>query len=1029
MHKPADSGQAFLALEAKRFRYAFAYDPILAVSVSKVDPLPHQIEAVYEHVLKKSRIRFMLAHDPGAGKTIMAGLVIKEMKMRNEVRRVLIVVPGQLKEQWRWELRDKLDEDFTVVDRSYFGASEGMGAWDGGQLITSIDFAKQDDVMGSMRDIRFDLIIVDEAHKMSAYSYGSSTAKTKRYKLGEMLSAMSRHILFLTATPHKGDTQNFRLLLDLLEPGYFATDAMMDESIKNQDNPLFLRRTKEDMKDFDGRPLFAPRSVETPDVQLSRPEKSLYNAMSKYISEQYNLATQSIKRHNITFALIILQRRFASSTFALSESLKRRRHRLKQLESDALKMDAAQRGMPAGAPDYADGVAEKDQWDEEKRWELITVAKNRRELREEIGILDGLIAKAEKIVRKGSEAKLSQLKKTMEEMDKGHPEEKILVFTESKDTLDHLVENIRRWGYSVNTIHGAMPADERKDAESVFRDRTRVMVATEAAGEGINLQFCHLMINYDLPWNPNRLEQRMGRVHRYGQKFPVSVFNLVAADTREGKIMQTLFEKLDEIKEAMGSDKVFDVISEIVQGKSLAQMLLDATVRARRQSDIIADLKESIATNNDRVIDYMKDGLATKYMDYTMLKGVREKAREKQLVPEYTRDLFQRIMDVAGGRIVGDDDPISIELPEDILGMAQARSGEPVPSSYPVATFDKRIRMANPGTELITFGHPAFDAALDWAEQKYSDAALGGAVFVDPTGGMDGHLVFCEGKVFDGSQRLAGRQMLACFVDGRGGTRPVSPSVVLDLDRRHAEHDLETDLEKIKGMAVAKSAELLADYAKDLAAERDRHAVLVQKYGMRSLDSHLERIGDDMVELLTKKRKGTNVDLAIRNKRESRRKYRLARRDMGMRMRQDADLSIGGVSVVGVARVLPGPADAARLKRLALDRSMEFERRSGRSPENVSGTGCGFDIRSVGRGGATRYILAKSVTGDEPVTFTFNEWFRAKTLRGDCYLYLLRDGGSKPSAIRDPAGRLAAVGNASGYEADQPQPARATDPP
>ena len=1017
-----NSWHAFLALEAKRFRYAFKYDPILAVSVSKVDPLPHQIEAVYKYVLGKSRIRFMLAHDPGAGKTIMAGLIIKELKMRGDIRRVLIVVPGQLKEQWRWELQDKFDEDFTIVDRSSFADDSRAEIWAGESLITSIDFAKQDDVISSMNGARFDLIIVDEAHKMSAYLHGSSTSKTRRYMLGETLSVMSRHIMFLTATPHKGDTQNFRLLLDLLEPGFFATDDMMEESIKNQDNPLFLRRAKEDMVDFDGRPLFAPRSVMTPDVRLSAPEKKLYNAMSRYITEQYNLATRSVKRHNITFALIILQRRFASSTFALLESLRRRRNKLRQMEGGTGRKDAIRQAQ-AGSYGYTEGMTEKEQWDEEKRWELISMAKNKKELGMEIRILDNLITMAEKIIDDGYEAKLNQLKSTMKEMDRHHPEKKILVFTESRDTLNYLVRNIQSWGYSVNTIHGAMPAGERKDAEAVFRDRTRVMVATEAAGEGINLQFCHLMINYDLPWNPNRLEQRMGRIHRYGQRFPVSVFNLVAADTREGEIMQVLFEKLEEIKNAMGSDKIFDVISEVVQGKSLSQMLLDATVRARKQSEIISELKDSVAADNDRVIDYMKDSLATKYIDHTKLKGIREKALEMQMVPEYTRYLFGKILEAAGGRIDGNDDLASIQLPGGILGPARTKHGRQILPSYEAVTFDKKVRMAKPGIELITFGHPVFDAVLDWAEQEYSDAALGGSVFVDPTGIMDGHLVFCEGSVTDGSGRLAGRQMLACFVDRAGGSvRSVSPSVMLDLDMHPAAYEPGEDHDRVMKMAVAKSAEMMADYAGTLSRERDRHAMLVQRYGMKSLDTHMDMIRDDIMVLLAKKRRGARVDLAIRNKRESRRRYRTARRDMAAQARMDGNLSIGRTSVIGIARVLPGSEDAARLKHQALDSLIKFERSHGRKPELVSGEGYGFDVRSIDPSGSTRYILAKPASTTGSVVFTPNEWLRTKTLQENCYLYLHGGGGrKKPYVLRDPAGVLAVADTPSGYEADQDQ--------
>ena len=1009
----ANPQHAFLALEAKRFRHAFMFDPMLAMSVSKIDPLPHQIEAVYGHLLKRPRIRFMLAHDPGAGKTIMAGLAIKELKLRGMIRRILIVVPGQLKEQWRWELYDKFDEYFDVVDREYFDSSGGISAWDADQLVTSIDFAKQSDVMDSLKNARFDLIIVDEAHKMSAYTYGNTTSKTRRYRLGEILSLMSNHMLFLTATPHKGDSQNFRLLMDLLEPGFFADPSMMKESVQKQDNLLFLRRAKEDMVDFENNPLFVPRTVETPDVQMSPPEKALYDSMSKYVKQQYNLATKITKSHNVTFALIILQRRFASSAYALLKSLQRRRGKLADLENnvDAARGDQAR--SPANAAEYMekiDEMAESERWGEEKKWEVISVAKNRDELRAEIRTLDSLIQKAEEVIRSNAETKLNQLKATMKALSHSHPREKMLVFTESKDTLDYLVERIRSWGYSVNTIHGSMPAVERKDAEAVFRYRTRVMVATEAAGEGINLQFCHLMINYDLPWNPNRLEQRMGRIHRYGQKLPVRVFNMVAADTREGEIMQTLFNKLVEIKEAMGSDKVFDVISDIVPGKSLSQMLLDATVRNRRQKEIISELADSMSLDNKQILAHMRDGLATKDMDHTSLWGVRKMARERQLAPHYTEELFRRITDAAGGRVEGEGDVVSIRLPESVIGLA--REAE-LPLSYPEATFDKMVRNRNPDIELFSFGHPAFDAALDWVEQNFLTDAKAGSIFVDPIGRLDGHLVFCEGVVTDGYQRTAGKQLFACMVDAATEEiRRVSPSILLDLGvhpRRRRPADSPNGMQK---RVVAESAMLLKDYMGTLDAERKQQADAAQRYGMVSLDTLLEKICDDVVGLLSRKRRGSKVDLPIHNKREDRRRYRIARKDLRMQIEMDSTLTMEDPSIVGVIRIVPGPdAQAARIGR-ALDAAVAFERRAGRKPECAWGEGHGFDIRSTSKTGVVRYILAKPAAG--PVSLSFNEWFRAKILGNDYYLYLTGKGNLH--RIRNPAEALSPVRTDCGYQ-------------
>ena len=315
-----DHWKIFLALETTRYRFASMYDPLLAMNTSKVDPLPHQIEAVYGNVLKLPRIRFLIADDPGAGKTIMAGLIIKELKLRHIVTRILIVVPGHLKDQWRRELHDRFEESFVVIDRGIMNALYGENVWSReNQIITSVDFAKREDILPSLSASHFDLIIVDEAHKMSAYRYGDKLDKTDRYQLGETLSRSTEHLLFLTATPHKGDAENFRLFLDLLEPGFFATSEMLQQSIKDKDNPLFIRRIKEDLKDFEGKPLFLPRYVQTIPFNLgtdSPEEKDLYNELSKYVETEYNKALTKDRKRNVAFALVILQRRLASSTYA-----------------------------------------------------------------------------------------------------------------------------------------------------------------------------------------------------------------------------------------------------------------------------------------------------------------------------------------------------------------------------------------------------------------------------------------------------------------------------------------------------------------------------------------------------------------------------------------------------------------------------------------------------------------------------------------------------------------------------------------
>jgi superfamily II DNA or RNA helicase len=785
-----DPGEVFLALEAIRYRFAFLYDPLLAMNASKVDPLPHQIEAVYGHVLKLPRIRFLIADDPGAGKTIMAGLIIKELKLRNIVKRILVVAPGHLKDQWRRELDDRFEEKFIVIDRGLLDAHYAENVWDReSQIITSIDFAKREDIIPSISSVHFDLIIVDEAHKMSAYRYGDKTDKTSRYRLGEVLSRNTDHFIFLTATPHKGDPDNFRLFLDLLEPGFFATNKMLQESISNDENRLFLRRVKEDLKDFQGNPLFLPRHVTTVSFNLgtqSPNEKELYNELSKYVNTQYNKALTKDKRRNVAFALVILQRRLASSTYALRESLRRRKKRLQELLKEA--RERARNSDNVTDQETAEDLSEEDRWEQEAIWETLSVSENRQELEEEIRTIEELITRADSIIRNEEEIKLKELKSSLTELARKYPDKKdkkILIFTESKDTLDYLEGKIKLWGYTVNTIHGGMRLEERVAAEGIFKNETQVMVATEAAGEGINLQFCHLMINYDIPWNPNRIEQRMGRIHRYGQQKEVYVFNLVAEDTREGRVLHALFRKLDEIKRELGSDKVFDILSEVLYGKNLAQIMVEAAANARDIEDILKEIVDIKV--DDKYIAEVKENLgeslATRYIDYTRIKEMAQEAREQRLIPEYTESFFKKAFVKAGGSLRDRTEGfLAIEsIPYDVRKLADGdafkrRYGELI-RRYPKATFDKDIAFKNPDAEFISFGHPLFEAIMTWIENSFSDSPLNGATFADPDGRLDGCILFYEGEIKDGTGATAGKRLFGFYTNGKE-VNPIFPVFV-----------------------------------------------------------------------------------------------------------------------------------------------------------------------------------------------------------------------------------------------------------
>lgn len=1021
----SDPWKVFLALETIRYRFASLYDPLLAMNTSKIDPLPHQIDAVYGHVLKMPRIRFVLAHDPGAGKTVMAGLIIKEMKLRHLASRILIIVPGHLKDQWRRELRDKFKEVFAVVDKGAMDSRYGDNVWNAeSQIIASMDFAKQEEVKESLGNADpFDLVIVDEAHKMAAYKYGDKVSRTSRYRLGETLSSHTQHLLFLTATPHKGDSENFRLFLDLLEPGIFATSDMLDESLRKDENTMFLRQIKEDMKGFDGKPLFLPRQVDTLTYSLSDPERDLYRQLTVYVKNQFNRALSPDKKRNIGFALTVLQRRLASSSYALYTSLQRRRDKLSgYLDDFKGPMQGVQKTFDF---DEMDDMDEEERWEKESVWEALSIASNRDELKREISTIGDLVDAAKKVIDGEHEIKLKKLKDTMEDLDKKHPNDKLLIFTESRDTLTYLEKRIRSWGYSVSTIHGGMELEDRIAAEGVFRNENRIMIATEAAGEGINLQFCHLMINYDIPWNPNRLEQRMGRIHRYGQKYEAFVYNLVANDTIEGRIFRRLFTKLEEIRSAMGSDRVYDIIGNVYVGKDLAQMLSDAAIGARTEEEILKGM--DIHVDDDyiqKIHNDLGDTLAVKDIDFSQIGAIREKARENRLMPEYTADFFCRAFDKAGGRIRRRQDGLYAidSVPPAIHqiahGVKSRKSFGPIASRYPRIVFSKDASTGGQDAELLTFGHPMFEAVLKWISREFTADLQKGAVFTDKTGRLDGTILFYEGTVSDGTGRAAGRRLFSHYLHSDNSrSEPIPPSILWDLDDSGGRAE-PADLEEQKAAVEEGIIEELREYQGELLEERDRQAKIKTKYGIKSMEKLIRDLDADLLSLNERRRTGENVDLVIRNKEKDQQKYKDGKKRLEKLIEQEKNLTRRMPKFLGVIRVIPSGTvpdsmrENAESEKIAMDAAMKFEVASGRNPEDVSAKlGLGYDIKSVGKG-QTRYIEVKGRLGVGQVALTCNEWFKAKHLAEDYYLYVVwntKDSDRtkmQPLVIQDPAHRL-----------------------
>ena len=531
-----------LGLQAYILGIAYEFDPYFGLSISRVDPLPHQLEAVYDYLLKVARVRFLLADDAGAGKTIMAGLLIRELKLRGLAERTLIVCPANLTFQWQRELKEKFDEKFVVLKGDDIRDQFGINQWmEQKQILTSLDLAKRTTILPGLRQVHWDLVIVDEAHRMS---WTPPARKTARYALGELLRESSDHLLMLTATPHKGDPTNFSLFLQLLDEDAYADVRSIRQAMDQKRAPFYLRRTKEAMVHFperqaDGtwaaRKIFTKRIPHTVDFTLDGDEFALYREVTRFVKQQSAKAAaqgDDPRARAVGFLMSLYQRRLASSTYAMRRSLENRANRLQE---GLRRAEELLRLAPPELPD-AEELEEMEEAERERLEALldaITLAGNRHEAEEEIARLKELAEQARKVEEAGQEAKLARLKTILKEQgffDK--PDQRLLIFTEFRDTLDYLAGNklrgvpgkLRDWGFRVGVIHGGMEAGSRDKpgtrlySEQQFKDGAiQVLVATEAAGEGINLQSCHILFNYDIPWNPNRLEQRMGRIHRYGQ--------------------------------------------------------------------------------------------------------------------------------------------------------------------------------------------------------------------------------------------------------------------------------------------------------------------------------------------------------------------------------------------------------------------------------------------------------------------------------------------------------------------------------
>ena len=1031
-----------LVSEAMRIRLAYLFDPYLAIHTSRVEPLPHQITAVYGEMLRRQPLRFLLADDPGAGKTIMTGLLIKELVIRGDLERCLVVAPGNLVEQWQDELSTKFGLSFSILSREQLETSRtGNPFEDHPLLIARLDMLSRNDELRARLAASpgYDLIVVDEAHKMSASYTGGEVKYTKRYRLGEFLGEQTRHFLLLTATPHNGKQDDFELFMSLLDGDRFEGRARGNAGA-TEAGDLMRRLVKEELLRFDGKPLFPERRAYTVRYALSEREAALYDEVTTYVSEEMNRAERFAaeddrRRVNVGFALQILQRRLASSPEAIYRSLERRRGRLEtRLAEESIAQREETSAITAGGTlprltteffeDLEDAPETEVEEVEGRVLDQATAAATVAELRTEISTLERLEERARVVRYSGEDTKWTELNAILDDplmVDEDGNRRKLIVFTEAKDTLNYLADRIRtRLGKpeAVVVIHGGVRREERKRAVEAFtQDRgTLVMVANDAAGEGINLQRAHLMVNYDLPWNPNRLEQRFGRIHRIGQREVCHLWNLVASETREGDVYSRLLEKLEQERKDLGG-RVYDVLGRLFEARPLRELLVEA-IRYGDLPEVRARLDRAVDSAVDRrhLEELLEErALARETMDASRVEEIREqmeRAEARRLQPHFVRSFFLEAFDHLGGK-ARRREPGRWEIthvPYAVHERASAvGAGTTVPRRYERIAFEKERLDKQPTAAFVFPGHPLLDATLDLILEQHRELLRRGAVLVDEedSGDEARTLFYLEHAVQDGiedrggRQRVISRRLQFVEIDAEGAVESPGPAPYLDYrPLEEGERSLLSGLLEASRLGEGAESAVIGYAARDLvpghvAEVRGQRLPLIDKVE-RQVEARLKaqiNYWDYRAEVLkSQEREGKKTRLSSANAAANAAELagRLDRRRRTLaRERQISALPPivkGGALIVpgGLLRRLKGEdngdgASAAARKEvelIAMRAVEEAERALGRIPRDVSSTrGIGHDIESKDpKTGSLYFIEVKGRReGDVDVTLTKNE--------------------------------------------------------
>ncbi|MBX9721392.1 MAG: DUF3883 domain-containing protein, partial [Candidatus Obscuribacterales bacterium] len=1008
--------------------------------------------AVYEHMLTQNPLRYLLADDAGAGKTIMTGLYIREMINRGRIKRVIICSPAGLTWNWRRELKHFFDLDFTILRGADFQKGDPLRDSNKNLFIISVDTAATDNIreqLSALNIEQFDLAVFDEAHKCSWTDPRRNDSKTRRYRLAEALGEACTHLLLLTATPHMGKSFPYFALWRLLDPKVFSTYEALKAISPEKRSRYFVRRLKEEMVDYQGQPIYKPRLCQTINFKLTKNEQAFYDAATEYLKWSYD-TNKTINKNAAAMVVAVFQRRLASSAHAMMESLKRRREKLLTPDKTPaqLSLEKLASFLDSSTADESEADTSGREGDESIEDAALSLAQpGGQELAKELQYIDQVIRLGDIVKETQQEAKFAKLRELIESAE--FHQQQLLIFTEHRDTLEHLRQRFEALGYTgqICSIHGAMDVEER-EAQRIFfmppaerrrqglpdpdAPHARIMLATDAAGEGLNMQFAWVMVNYDIPWNPARLEQRMGRLHRFGQMHDeVRIFNLVAEGTREGDVITTLLHKLEEARKELCTDKVFDVVGQQLQEISLRDLLRDALFEnapytAQKKIDSL------LATQRLRLAVEEQREKASAYGDVARRLGQLNNEIQlenfNKLLPAYVQHFVEQAAPVLGLNIEGDVAEVAKVSVANNSGQWLRNLGNELADGIPeFITVRRDAQVAHVDPKKISFLRPGdrlFDGLCAETMRRFQKDVERGGIFVDPSAEAPYYLAvyLCQVGCGDtggkkGKTDLFDKRLIAIRWDWRGEFEVCATNHLLAL--QEAPRSLvwkagtllvnpEDQMTRADGYARSFAESTILQQIR--AGLRIEASARVQDL-IRGYDYRSGELAERRVELSRRVRAGENDAIAgLESIKQDQSRMTAEKAESIMFEERRAELAeIARMERVAVAVIVPDPTPEARqaydkdIESIAMRIAKNYEiDRYQAKVVDVSAPilAHGYDLQSHRPNGDKIAIEVKGRAGRGVIHLTDNEWPTAANLRDKYWLYVVFDCATEPKLFR-----------------------------